>query len=210
MHTLSAFPSPSRHFRRLAILAALTAAASAHAGGGVYWSVNVDLPVAPMGRVVTAMSNAPEPVVVYRSEPVYVQQEPVYVQQQPVCPPPQRAYGHQSVYVQAPPVYVQSQPVYPGPARVVYAPQPVWWGHDRHHHEAWEGHEGHEGRWDRWDGGERHMIVPREELRGEWHGNGRIEARGDVRNEPRGDRGERGDGRGDSRDDGQHGGYRHH
>jgi hypothetical protein len=190
MHTLSAFPATSRpwchRLRGLAVLAALTATAGAHAGGGVYWSVNVDMPVAPMGRVVTAVSNAPASVVVYRSEPVYVQQQPVYVQPQP--------YGHQSVYVQQPPVYVQPQPVYQGPSRVVYAPAPVmvvseprrcpppvWWGHG-HERREWR-----ESRWDRWDrGGERIMIVPRD-----------------------GRDGRGGEGRGDGRDGG-HGDYRHH
>ncbi len=181
MHTLSALPATFRHIRRLAVVAAMTAAAGAHAGGGVSWSVNVDMPMAPMGRVVTAVSNVPAPVVVYRSEPVYAQQQPVYVRQQP--------YGHQSVYVQPPPVYVQPQPVYQGPSRVVYAPAPVlmvseprrcpppvWWGHG-HERREW-----HESRWDRWDGGgERIMIVPRDGRGGEGRGDGREGGHGDYR-----------------------------
>jgi len=144
MHTLSAlsaYPATFRHIRRLAALAALTAAAGAHAGGGVSWSVNVDMPMAPMGRVVTAVSNVPAPVVVYRSEPVYVQQQPVYVQQQPVYQGPSRV-----VYAPAP-VMVVSEPR--------RCPPPVWWGHG-HERREWR-----ESRWDRWDrGGERIMIVP--------------------------------------------------
>jgi hypothetical protein len=151
MHTLSAlsaYPASFRHIRRLAALAALTAAAGAHAGGGVSWSVNVDMPMAPMGRVVTAVSNVPAPVV-YRSEPVYVQQQPVYVQQQPVYQGPSRV-----VYAPAP-VMVVSEPR--------RCPPPVWWGHG-HERREWR-----ESRWDRWDrGGERIMIVPRAWRRRSW------------------------------------------
>jgi hypothetical protein len=180
MHTLSAPRSLSAHLRRLAALAALAASAGAHAGG-VQWSVNVDLPAAPMGRVVTAVSNAPAPVVVYRGEPVY-ERAPVYV-------------GRQVVYTQPQPVYVQPRPVYQRPVRVVYAPAPVvvvnaphhvhhrghhhGWGHVRHHQEAraevWQG-----------GGGGRRMVVPNQ---------GRVD-------EGRGGR--------DDRDGDQRGGLRHH
>jgi hypothetical protein len=192
MHTLSAPWSLSAQLRRLAALAALAASAGAHANGGVTWSVNVDLPVAPSGRVVTAVSNAPAPVVVYRSEPVY-DRMPVYG-------------GRQVVYTQVPPVhvhpqpvYAQPRPVYQGPARVVYAPAPVvvvkaphhghhphWRGHVRPHHES------RFGMWQGWGGGERRMIVPRDDRGRDGH-----EGRDDHRGR---------DGRGDD----QRGGLRHH
>lgn len=110
----------------------VAAAASAHAGGGVYWSVNVATPVG----VSTSVSNTrhgvygPAPVV-YAPAPVYVEQRPVYVEPRPI-------------YVPAPVVYEEPRH---------YCP-PRWGWHHRHHHEdqyAWN---------DGWRGGER-IIVPR-------------------------------------------------
>jgi hypothetical protein len=150
MHTFSRLSLTSLAVRAVAGLSLLAAAAGAQAGG-VYWSVNVDAPVLPVGRVVTAVSNVPAPVVVYRSAPVVVQRPPVY-------------YG-------APVVVQQSQQVYNygAPYQVVYQqPQVVevveprrgpwpWWGH-HHHHEDRDGDRG----WDRWDGGGRVMVDPRD------------------------------------------------
>lgn len=80
MNTTSRFATLSR----LAVLAGLVAAAtSAHAGGGVYWAVNVNAPVQGMGYVSTAVSNtrygvySPAPVV-YAPPVVVVQPRPVY------------------------------------------------------------------------------------------------------------------------------------
>lgn len=123
----------TRKVARASLVAVLAAAGlSAHAGGGVYWAVNVDAPLQGMGRVATSVSNAP-----YGGQQVYVQQQPVYVQQQPVY------VQQQPVYVQPQPVYVQPRQVY-APMPVVYAPAPVqirpwgfrpeWaWGHHHHH-----------------------------------------------------------------------------
>lgn len=101
MHT-----SPTRHVSRWAALAAVTvallgASGAAHAGGGVYWAVNVDAPLQGMGRVGTTFSNTPRglygpapvviaPPVVYAPQPVYVQPAPVYVEGRR-CPP---RWGH--------------------------------------------------------------------------------------------------------------------
>jgi len=80
MNTTSRFASLSR----LAFVAGLVAvAANAHAGGGVYWAVNVNAPVQGMGYVSTAVSNtrygvyAPAPVL-YASPVVVVPPRPVY------------------------------------------------------------------------------------------------------------------------------------
>lgn len=72
---------------RLALVAGLVAAsASAQAGGGVYWAVNVDAPMQGVGRVATAVSNVPRGVymqpapVVYVNAPVVTYRQPVYTQ----------------------------------------------------------------------------------------------------------------------------------
>ncbi len=102
----------------VAAVADLTAAAGAQAGG-VYWSVNVDVPMVPVGRVVTAVSNAP--AVIYRSAPVVLQQpQPVYYYGQPM---------QQVVYA-------------PEPRRCA----PPWWMGHHHHHRDWDGDRGW-GRW---------------------------------------------------------------
>ena len=113
--------------RRLATpLAAggLMLASAAHAGG-VYFSVNVDAPLVPIGRVATVVTNAPA---YGYGQPVYVQPAaPVYYQPAP-----------QVYYRPAPPVYVQPAPVVYRPAPVVVpAPvvyEPRWGWDDRHHH----------------------------------------------------------------------------
>jgi len=82
---------------RLAVAATLVAAsACAHAGGGVYWAVNVDAPTQGLGRVSTTVSNTPHgvyaqgpqvvygvPQVVYAPQPVYVPQPVVYEREAP-------------------------------------------------------------------------------------------------------------------------------
>ncbi len=110
---------------RLVLAAGLVAASvGAHAGGGVYWSVNVDAPVQGMGRVSTAVSNtrwgvAPAQQFVYAPAPV------VY------APPP---------VVYAPPAVVVESPVYgylPAPVVVYDRPrhcEPRGWMGWRHHH----------------------------------------------------------------------------
>ncbi len=141
MHTFSRLSLSSRAVRALSGLAVLAVATGVQAGG-VYWSVNVEAPVMPVGRVVTAVSNVPAPVVVYRSAPVVVQPQPVH------------GYGapHQVVYTQPQVIHVVESRRGPSP----------WWAHQRHHR-----HHHHEGRyndrgWDRWDGGGRVMIDPRD------------------------------------------------
>jgi hypothetical protein len=158
MHTSLTLNTPLT-LRRLAqvatVVASMTAAAGAQAGG-VYWSVNVDVPMVPVGRVVTAVSNAP--AVIYRSAPVVVQQpQPVYYYGQPYGQPVQ-----QVVYAPAPPVMVV-----PEPRRCA----PPWWkGH--HHHRDWDGDRG----WDRWQQDEPVMVDPRQ-----GRGDGRPEWRDDRR-----------------------------
>jgi hypothetical protein len=153
MHTFSRLSLSSRAVRTLAGLSLVAVAAGAQAGG-VYWSVNVDAPVLPVGRVVTAVSNVPAPVVVYRSAPVVVQQPPVYVYGAPVVvqPQPQVVYGYG-----APRQVIYQQPQVVQVVETRRGPWP-WWGH-RHHHEDRDGDRG----WDRWDGGGgRVMIDPRD------------------------------------------------
>ena len=67
--------------RQWMALAALVVMPAAHAGG-VYFSVNVDAPVVPVGRIVATVANAPVMAwqqvapVVYAPQPVYVQPAP--------------------------------------------------------------------------------------------------------------------------------------
>ncbi len=137
--------------RALVAVGLLSAAVGAQAGG-VYWSVNVDVPMVPVGRVVTAVSNAP--TVIYRSAPVVVQQaQPVYYYGQPV---------QEVVYTQAPQVIVGQEP-----RRCA----PPWWAGHRHHDERGDRD------WDRWQGEPRAMVDPRQG-RGEWHEQWRDDHRG--------------------------------
>jgi hypothetical protein len=107
---------------RLLLAAGLVAAsAAAQAGGGVYWSVNVDAPVQGLGNVSTAISNT--------RHGVYAQPAQVY-------------YAPQQVVYTQPAVVVQPRPVYYQPAYVqpvVYAPvrrcDPRPWGWGWHHRE---------------------------------------------------------------------------
>lgn len=135
--------SLSRFVQSAGVVAGLmVASASAHAGGGVYWSVNVDAPVQGMGYVSTAVSNTPRGV--YAPSPVVYAPAPV------VYAPRQVVYS--------PPVIVQPRPVYV-PAPVAYYPAPrrceprAWWGwrEHRHHHDrddryAWNDNRGDDGR----------------------------------------------------------------
>lgn len=109
----------TRNASRLAALAALTAsllcaAGAAHAGGGVYWAVNVDAPMQGMGRVGTTFSNTPRGL--YGPAPVVIAPPVVY------APAPRVVYAPQPVYVQPEPVYVEGRRC------------PPKWGH--HHREA--------------------------------------------------------------------------
>ena len=111
--------------RIAAVALALGAAASAHAGGHVYWSIGINAPIDPYGTTIgTTISNGPT----YRAAPVYVQPAPIYYPPAPVVYAP-------PVYVQPRPVYVQPQPVvvYPRPR---YVAAPVWTPprHRHHHH----------------------------------------------------------------------------
>jgi hypothetical protein len=132
---------PLAHLARAlgAAVLALGAAASAHAGGGVYWSVNVDTPMHGAGRVGTTFSNSPYGVV--GGMPHVVMPAPVVVHQ------PRVVYAPPPAVVYAPPAY------YGHPGHVHGA---RWWGHHhRHHghhhhggHGGWRGHDerrGHHG-----------------------------------------------------------------
>jgi hypothetical protein len=159
MHTSLTLNTPL-NLRRLAqmatVVASMTAAAGAQAGG-VYWSVNVDVPMVPVGRVVTAVSNAP--TVIYRSAPVVVvqQPQPVYYYGQPYGQPVQEV-----VYTQGPQVILAQEP---------RRCPPPWWAGHRHHEERGDRD------WDRWQGEPRVMVDPRQG-RGEWHEQWRDDRRG--------------------------------
>ncbi len=128
---------------RLALVAGFVAAsASAHAGGGVYWAVNVNAPVQGMGYVSTAVSNtrhgvyAPAPVV-YAPAPVVYAPPAVVVQPRPV-------------YMPAPVV------VYQEPRRC--EPRGPWaWGWHRHHH-----HDEDRYAWNDGPRGDQRMMAPRD------------------------------------------------
>lgn len=118
---------------RFAIAAGLVAAtAAAHAGGGVYWSVNVDAPIQGAGRVSTAVSNTRWGV---------APQQGYYAPAPVVYAPPPVVYAPPAVVVQPSPVYGYV------PAPVVYAPPrrceprgPWAWRHHHHHEDermAW-------------------------------------------------------------------------
>ncbi len=140
MNTTSRFASLSR----LALVAGfVAAAANAHAGGGVYWAVNVNAPVQGMGYVSTAVSNTRHGV--YSPAPVVYAPAPV-------------VYAPPAVVVQPRPVYV------PGPA-VVYQeprrcnPRGAWaWGWRRHHHH----HDEDRYAWNDGPRGDQRMMVPRD------------------------------------------------
>jgi hypothetical protein len=146
----------ARIARGLVALGLLSAAVGAQAGG-VYWSVNVDVPMVPVGRVVTAVSNAP--TVIYRSAPVVVvqQPQPVYYYGQPYGQPVQEV-----VYTQGPQVILAQEP---------RRCPPPWWAGHRHHEERGDRD------WDRWQGEPRVMVDPRQG-RGEWHEQWRDDRRG--------------------------------
>ena len=140
MNTTSRFATLSR----LALVAGfVAAAANAHAGGGVYWAVNVNAPVQGMGYVSTAVSNTRHGV--YSPAPVVYAPAPV-------------VYAPPAVVVQPRPVYV------PGPA-VVYQeprrcnPRGAWaWGWRRHHHH----HDEDRYAWNDGPRGDQRMMVPRD------------------------------------------------
>lgn len=120
----------TRIVQRVAAVATLAAGvASAQAGQGVYWAVNIDAPSHGGGRVGTVVSNTPRGV-----------------------------YGHAPVVV-APPVVYVPQPVYHRPPAFHAAPRwhggHGWWRH-RHHgyHRGYDRgyREGHrDARDDGWD-----------------------------------------------------------
>lgn len=144
--------SLSRFVLSAGLVAGLMAASvSAHAGGGVYWAVNVDAPVQGMGRVSTAVSNTPRGVygqapVVYAPAPVVYAQRPV-VYQSPVVVQPR------AVYVPAPVAY------HPAPRRC--EPRSRWAWHGRHHHRHHDRDERYAWNDDRGGDGREHIIVPR-------------------------------------------------
>jgi hypothetical protein len=105
------------------------AIAAALSGGAaqardIYWSVDIQAPVYPAGRIGTSISNAPR---AYYAAPVIVVPQPVYVSA-PVAYLP-------------PPVYV--------PQRVVYRPYPVVYPHHAYgaYKAKWK-HGKHRGRHD--------------------------------------------------------------
>jgi hypothetical protein len=113
------------------VVGLMVASGNAHAGGGVYWAVNVDAPVQGMGRVSTAVSNTPRGV--YGQAPVVYAPVPVVYAPAPVVYAPRQV-------VYSPPVIVQPRAVY-APAPVAYYPAPrrceprAWMGwRERHHH----------------------------------------------------------------------------
>jgi hypothetical protein len=140
---------------RLVLVAGLgLASACAQAGGGVYWSVNVDAPTQGLGRIATTVSNTPRGV---------------YMQPAPVVYGPPVVYAPAPVIVDRRPVYVQQPVVYErAPRRCA----PWWaWNQHRHHDDrryAWDDERGYDR------GGER-MIVPR---RGDGRDDGRDDDRG--------------------------------
>lgn len=114
------------------VVGLMAASVSAHAGGGVYWAVNVDAPVQGMGRVSTAVSNTPRGV--YGQTPVVYAPAPVVYAPAPVV------YAPRPVVYAPPPVVVQPRAVYV-PAPVAYYPEPRrceprggWGWRGRHHH----------------------------------------------------------------------------
>jgi hypothetical protein len=165
---------------RLAVAATLVAAsACAHAGGGVYWSVNVDAPVQGAGRVSTAVSNVRQGVVVDRADDRSYDRgydrgyERAYYE-----PAPRVVYAPPPVIVQQP-VYYQPQPVvyerprarcFPIAARVI---RDVHYGLGRWHQNMAAFHESREAAW---DGGGR-MMLPRDGGRGGYEGGERHEHR---------------------------------
>lgn len=143
--------SLSRFVQSAGLVAGLMAASvSAHAGGGVYWAVNVDAPVQGMGRVSTAVSNTPRGV--YGQAPVVYAPAPVVYAPRPVVYSPPVVVQPRAVYMPAPVAY------YPAPRRC--EPRGGWgWGwRERHHHHhdrderyAWNDDRDGDGR----DGGDR-------------------------------------------------------
>jgi hypothetical protein len=118
------------------------AAAPAHAGGNVFWSIGIHAPLDPYGATIgTTISNAP-----YWHRPA-----PVYVQPAPIVVPPA------PVYYRPGPIVVKPYPVYqPYPRHYHARPvvvHPGHHGHQPHHgHSHWKrgDHDGN-GRWDRGD-----------------------------------------------------------
>jgi hypothetical protein len=105
--------------------AGLFAAPAAHAGGNVFWSIDIRAPLDPYGASIgTTIGNAPRHV--YRPAPV-VYAPPVVVAPAPVyyAPPP--------VYYAPPPRVVYAPVVY-RPARVLPAPVYVPYRHRHHPH----------------------------------------------------------------------------
>jgi hypothetical protein len=103
----------------LAVAAALGSGAAQ--AGEVYWSVDIQAPVYPAGRIGTSISNAPRS---YYAAPVVVVPQPVYYVPAPVAylPPP--------VYVPQRVVYRPYPVVYP---TYGYGPHKVKWKRGKHH-----------------------------------------------------------------------------
>ena len=129
-------------------ISTLAAAASAHAGGNVYWSIGINAPLDPYGASIgTTISNAPR---YYQAPaPVYVQPAPIYYER----PAP--------IYYERPaPIYYAPAPIYYSPPVRVrpypyYIAEPRWsppgHGHWKHRgHDRDDRNDDHDRR-DRWD-----------------------------------------------------------
>lgn len=149
---------PLRAFAVWGLVIGLGLGSVAAQAGGVFVSVNVDLP----GAVLRAVG------------PSYVVRQPVHAYP-PAYHQPVQVYHPAPVYGHPAPVYMPPAVVY-HPPRVVYAPPAYGHGshHHHHHHQYrhhrrdWDGHGrgGWEGRWEgRGDGRHGHaeapMMVPR-------------------------------------------------
>lgn len=126
----------ARLTRALGAAVLAVGAVAAHAGGGVYWSVNVDTPVHGAGRVGTTFSNSPYGVV--GAVPHVVMPAPM----------------HHPRVVYAPPAVVYAPPPHYGHPGHGHGAHGWGWGHRHHHHHHhgghgdWRGHEerrGHHG-----------------------------------------------------------------
>lgn len=115
--------TPNKMLSRAAFAGAtFLAAASAHAGGNVFWSIGINAPLDPYGASIgTTISNGPG---YHHPAPAYVESAPIY-------------YAPAPVYY-APPVFVRPRPIY------YHAPAPVY-AQPRHHHPHWWKHRGDDG-----------------------------------------------------------------
>ena len=115
--------------------ASLIGAASAHAGGDVFWSIGIEAPLDPYGASVGATISNARPRPIYRPAPVYVQPAPILYAPAPV-------YYHRPA-----PVIVRPAPVYRvHPAPVWSPPRHQWYGHGH----QWRGND-HDWKHDRRD-----------------------------------------------------------